>query len=238
MRADQYGDLARKIVEGTRTFLAVVDFNPFSVVKYDPKKFAAAVQSVLADVDADAAALVSPDRRVVVGGHSAGGHAAAAACAADPGSYDGFVGLDPCPLPGSGFEPIPLPTFVWGFRKKTCGVDPAAASEGAYAAAGHGHRTLVVLDNGSGGGRAADEDSRVNHCVFADGGCGVACPGGADAAGDRVRRCIADALRVFLKTLGGTNSRQEIYRNAAGNRGDPVEVYVDEEEVPIVGRVK
>jgi len=244
MKSTDYSMLGHDIVRGRPGIIAVVvDFMPGDPFKFDPLRFVDATNAILDELSPQ----YNEATMLIVGGHSAGGYAAASTISISMDdlyrhyhhlSPGGYVGLDPVP---PGFGPFPgrfmvnittVPSFVVGFRSKSCGVDPLRSGRAAYIKSNPTHRTLLEIRNPSG---------EYRHCMFTDNGCGVlgclvACPkmNGSRSASSPIG-AVSAAFDVFLGTVprgrgGGSNANVGAYQSAIGRL--PVDVVaVDADEV-------
>ncbi|GKY97969.1 hypothetical protein MPSEU_000755000 [Mayamaea pseudoterrestris] len=190
-----YSTLSSLIVNKMEQMVVVViDDNPNSITKQDPKKFSALVEELntnLRQYVPLCAASASP--QYLIGGHSASGQGAVEALPLLSESVTskliGFVGLAPYKL--SSNMRINLPTLVWDSVSDSCGVTYNAAGLMAYKIAEGNNRVLFQLPKRS--------FFQIGfHCVYTNTGCKGMC---YPKDGAWVRESVAQSLQVFVESL-------------------------------------
>eukprot|EP00573_Skeletonema_grethae_P001016 CAMPEP_0201685432 /NCGR_PEP_ID=MMETSP0578-20130828/179_1 /ASSEMBLY_ACC=CAM_ASM_000663 /TAXON_ID=267565 /ORGANISM="Skeletonema grethea, Strain CCMP 1804" /LENGTH=303 /DNA_ID=CAMNT_0048169315 /DNA_START=23 /DNA_END=934 /DNA_ORIENTATION=+ len=171
-----YSDLAAKCVAGQSTVFAVVDNNPWSMVKISGEQTAEAFNDIVAHLNERLGQTVSSRAAIFIGGHSDGGYSAIAAMQENGGALSfkpaGFIGANPVNLraPGVPSLKIHCPTFAIGFTLETCGVPVDQAALAAYNITASRNRVLMQIVNNK---MKADDPDQITHCIFASDGLSI-----------------------------------------------------------------
>ena len=232
MSVDDYEALSQQMVETAAPGLVVIvsDPNPGRLVKTSAAKYVRLFETIRHRVgdwipscreeeDTTHPQPTEHNRKFYSAGHSASGQAALVAAQQTMYSSttltpDGFVGLDPYDISTKTMlanVPISMPTLAWGFSTTTClvGVNKAAKGAYDYSSVSMG-RVLYQVDNTNdeSGAVVVDHGSTemLEHCVFADDGCGVGgitvCPTERNHTNRHVLfEAIATSIRIFLTVL-------------------------------------
>ena len=232
MSPKYYNELATNIIQQSPdTVVFIVDNNPCNPIKVDANTFAG-ISNAIVDQLADLVPVCRsvPNRKIFIGGHSAGGQAVIGAIQQREKLLKypvaGFIGMAPFDVSKVDNSPIDVPSLQWGFSKTSCGVTYTKAAMLSYQISQpHKGRVFyqVVTHNWN-------TVSGGPHCSFTDRNCAGMC-GGSKSTRAFIHENVGRSVKVLIENAGTAIGIRKSDFEFEMSSSEEVNLFVNEDTV-------